>query len=115
VVLTVGPVAFLELSTPRGPVRVLAEGALVLGTCVMTLLWIRSNRVALDLTDWCDCATTTVRVIGASTGESGAPGGIDDELVFTLPDLRERILHDRTDEVEIVGSGNEALANRGMS
>jgi hypothetical protein len=113
--MTVGPVAFLELGTPRGPVRVLAEGALVLGTCVMTLLWIHSNRVALDLTDWCDCATTTVRVIGASTGESRSSGGIDDEPVFTLPNPRDPILHDRTDEVEIVGSGDEALSNRGMS
>jgi len=62
------PLAMLgivEVAAPPAPVRTLLRLALVLGTVAAMAVWVRANRAALDLQDWCACAasTITVRVI----------------------------------------------------
>ena len=66
--VTVPPLATLaviEMASPPNPVRTLLRCALALGTFAGMALWVRTNRAAFDLQDWCDCAgrTMTVRVI----------------------------------------------------
>jgi len=57
--------AAVEASAPSPPVRVLLRWALTLATFVGMGLWVRANRAAFDLQDWCDCAPQkmTIRVI----------------------------------------------------
>jgi hypothetical protein len=100
VLVALGSAGLIEISTPRGAARVAASGALVVGACVITIAWIRANRVALDLLDWCDCAPTAVRVVGARTADVHPPGRMDDTHAVTLPrvpdaaGLCERLLED---------------------
>ena len=55
----------VEVAAPSAPVRTLLRLALVLGAVAAMAVWVRANRAALDLQDWCECAasTITVRVI----------------------------------------------------
>jgi hypothetical protein len=62
------PLAMLgivEVAAPPVPLRTLLRLALVLGVVAAMAVWVRANRAALDLHDWCACAasTITVRVI----------------------------------------------------
>jgi hypothetical protein len=62
------PLAMLgvvEVAAPSTPVRTLLRLALVVGAVAAMAVWVRANRAALDLQDWCKCAasTITVRVI----------------------------------------------------
>jgi hypothetical protein len=62
------PLAVLAVTEAAGPstaVRTLARCALALSAFVAMAWWVRVNRAALDLEQWCDCAgrTITVRAI----------------------------------------------------
>ena len=71
--------AAVEASTPSPPLRAILRWTLAVGTFVGMGWWVRSNRAAFDLENWCACAPEkiTVRVI-----ESRRPGYIapDDDL-----------------------------------
>jgi len=54
--------AVLEAVTPPNALRTGLRYALVLTALAGMALWLRANRVAVDLQDWCDCAGTTVAV-----------------------------------------------------
>ena len=57
--------AAVEAGSPPFPARALLRWALALGTFVAMALWLRANRAAFDLQDWCGCApqAMTIRVI----------------------------------------------------
>jgi len=57
--------AVLEVAGPPNAVRTALRLVLALGAFAGMAMWVRSNRAAFDLADWCDCAgrTVTVRVI----------------------------------------------------
>lgn len=57
--------AAVEAGSPPLPARALLRWTLALGTFVAMALWLRANRAAFDLQDWCDCApqTMTIRLI----------------------------------------------------
>ncbi|PYM26198.1 MAG: hypothetical protein DMD78_04740 [Candidatus Rokuibacteriota bacterium] len=70
--------AAVEMASPPNAVRTILRFALALGTLGGMALWVHSNRAAVDLQDWCDCAgrTMTIRVI-----ESHRPAGPTDPPV----------------------------------
>src|SRR5882724_12629245 len=70
--------AVVEMAGPPNAVRTILRFVLALGTLGGMALWVRANRAAVDLQDWCDCAgrTMTVRVI-----ESRRPVPPPDPLV----------------------------------
>jgi len=55
----------LEVAGPSGAARVMLRVVLALATFAAMAVWVRSNRPALDLQQWCDCAaaSVTMRVI----------------------------------------------------
>lgn len=57
--------AGVEAAGPAGLPRIALRVAMTHGAVTAMGIWIRANRAALDLQDWCDCAseTVTVRVI----------------------------------------------------
>jgi hypothetical protein len=57
--------AIVEIASPPNPIRIVARCVLVLGTFLGLAWWVHSNRAALDLQQWCECAprTVTVRVV----------------------------------------------------
>jgi hypothetical protein len=57
--------ALVEVGRPPEPLRTVLRYALVLVAVGGMALWVRSNRAAFDLQQWCTCAgeTITVRVI----------------------------------------------------
>jgi hypothetical protein len=57
--------AVAEAAAPSGPLRTLLRYAAGLAVIAGMALWVRRNRVALDLSDWCACAgaEVTIRVI----------------------------------------------------
>jgi hypothetical protein len=57
--------AMVEAATPPSVLRAVLRYALALGAMAGMALWVRANRVAFDLQNWCDRAgaTITVRVI----------------------------------------------------
>lgn len=65
--LSLGAIATTELLAPAGLVRTVLEGALTLGAFIGAAGWVRSNRVPLELADWCDCVgeKTVIRVIAS--------------------------------------------------
>jgi hypothetical protein len=72
------PLAMLgivEVAAPAAPVRTVLRLALVLGVVAAMAVWVRANRAALDLQDWCAWAasTITVRVI-ESQRPAASPG-----------------------------------------
>ena len=76
--------AVVEMASPPNVVRTILRFALALGTLGGMALWVHSNRAAVDLQDWCDCAgrTMTIRVIEsrrpAPPLDSPAPEVIED-------------------------------------
>jgi hypothetical protein len=52
----------LEVGDPSGAARVMLRVVLALATFAAMAVWIRSNRPAFDLQQWCDCAAASVRV-----------------------------------------------------
>jgi hypothetical protein len=56
--------ALAEMAAPPS-LRTGVRCAIALGAFVTLAVWLRCNRAALDLQEWCDCAprTITVRVI----------------------------------------------------
>jgi hypothetical protein len=57
--------ALVEVVQPAHPVRVGLRCLLALGLFATMAVWLRVNRPALDLENWCDCAgqRMTIRVI----------------------------------------------------
>jgi hypothetical protein len=57
--------AAVEASAPAAPLRIVLRWALALATFAGMGWWVRSNRAAFDLQNWCDCAPQkmTIRVI----------------------------------------------------
>ncbi|MBI4627268.1 MAG: hypothetical protein HY729_01055 [Candidatus Rokubacteria bacterium] len=75
--------------------RIALECGIAVAAWGASVFWIRANRVALDLLDWCDCSakTITVRVImsrrarpedtcaaGAVVAPVGDPSGPESEI-----------------------------------
>ena len=88
--------AIVELSGPPNVARATLRYALALGVFAAMAAWIRSNRAAIELQDWCDCAsrTMTVRVIEhrppappapPRLERIPAPADVEHELAFTEP------------------------------
>ena len=67
--------AAVEVAGPSGVVRTVARGVLVLATFVGMGWWVRASQAALDLQQWCECAsrTVTVRVIESRRPEPSVP------------------------------------------
>ncbi|HET7343812.1 MAG TPA: hypothetical protein VFL90_20275 [Methylomirabilota bacterium] len=63
--------ALVEVASPPNPLRTLLRFVLGLGAFAGMAAWLRANRGAVDLQDWCECAgrQMIVRVI-----ESRRPG-----------------------------------------
>ncbi|MBI2159490.1 MAG: hypothetical protein HYU25_03700 [Candidatus Rokubacteria bacterium] len=93
--LAVAAFALAELAVRAPALRIALECAIAVAASGATLRWIRANRVALDLLEWCDCAakTITVRVIlsrparpedtcaaGALVTPVGDPSGPESEV-----------------------------------
>jgi len=57
--------AVVEMAAPPNAVRTILRFALAVGMVGGMAWWVHSNRAAVDLQDWCDCAgrTMTIRVI----------------------------------------------------
>jgi hypothetical protein len=57
--------AALEATAPAAPIRIALRWALALATFAGMGWWVRANRAAFDLENWCDCAPQkmTIRVI----------------------------------------------------
>jgi hypothetical protein len=54
--------AAAEIAGPAGIPRMVLRVVLTLGAFAGMAVWIRANRAALDLLDWCDCASRTITV-----------------------------------------------------
>ena len=83
--------AAVEASAPSPPVRVMLRWGLALATFIGMGLWVRANRAAFDLQQWCDCApqTITIRVIEShrpalAPGRVGRVPSWDEEPAETL-------------------------------
>ena len=76
--LTLAALATVEVFPSSGPPLTALRCGLALGGLVAMAVWARSNRVALEQQDWCDCAaeTITVRVIPSRRPE---PERVEDE------------------------------------
>jgi hypothetical protein len=55
----------VEFTSPPNPLRTVLRFVLAVGAFAGMAAWVRANRAALDLQNWCECAgqTMTVRVI----------------------------------------------------
>jgi hypothetical protein len=74
------PLAMLgivEVAAPSAPVRTLLRLALVLGAVAAMAVWVRANRAALDLQDWCECAASTITVRVIESQRPSAPPRAD--------------------------------------
>lgn len=70
------PLAMLgivEVAAPPAPVRTLLRLALVLGVVAAMAVWVRTNRAALDLQEWCACAASTITVRVIESPRPSAP------------------------------------------
>lgn len=70
------PLAMLgivEVAAPPAPLRTLLRLALVVGTVAAMAVWVRANRAALDLQEWCACAASTVTVRVIESPRPSAP------------------------------------------
>jgi hypothetical protein len=54
--------AVVEAAGPPNLVRTLLRSVLALAALVGMALWVRANRAAFDLQEWCDCASSTITV-----------------------------------------------------
>jgi hypothetical protein len=63
--LPLAALAVVEAVSPAGALRMALRCTCTTGAFALLALWIRSNRAALDLQQWCACApaTVTVRVV----------------------------------------------------
>lgn len=79
--------AVVELSGPPNALRLTLRWGLALGALATVAAWLRRNRAAIDLQDWCACAPQliTVRVIESRRPVS-APGPEPEER---LPEFAE--------------------------
>jgi hypothetical protein len=80
--------ALVEAARPPTAVRTLVGCVIAVATFVAMAWWLRINRAALDLQQWCDCAsrTLTLRVIESHRPAPSPPLELpppvtDDELV----------------------------------
>ena len=73
VCLPLAMLGIVEVAAPPAPVRTLLRLALVLGTVAAMAVWLRANRAALDLQDWCACAASTITVRVIESQRPSAP------------------------------------------
>jgi len=82
--------AAVEVTAPPHPARLLLRWGLALGSFLGIGLWLRANRAAFDLQDWCACAgeTVTVRII-PSRRPARHPHPAADESINLVPAAQE--------------------------
>ena len=75
VLLLVGLIGLVEVAVPAGGSRTIIEIAVVCGTFGLMLIWVRHNRVAMELNEW-DAHRPRGLVIAPSAleGHGDAPG-----------------------------------------
>ncbi len=80
--------AVVEAASPPNAVRTALRCVLALGAFAGMAAWVRSNRAAFDLQDWCDCAgqKVTVRVIES---RRAAPPALPPDPERPAPDWAE--------------------------
>jgi hypothetical protein len=54
--------AVVEAAGPPNLIRTVLRSVLALTVLVGMALWVRANRAAFDLQEWCDCAASTITV-----------------------------------------------------
>jgi hypothetical protein len=84
--------AIVELTAPANPLRTILRALFTVGIFAGMAGWLRRNRPAFDLQNWCACApgTITIRVIESPRAAPGtaprapAPGRHDEERELIL-------------------------------
>jgi hypothetical protein len=86
--------AVVEVATPPEVTRTVLRAALTLATLGGMAVWVRANRAAFDLQEWCACApaTITVRVIESRRSGAYVPPGADDPALTAVSEDSELIL-----------------------
>jgi hypothetical protein len=74
--LALGMLGIVEVAAPA-PARTLLRLALVLSAVGAMAVWVRANRAALDLQDWCACAASTITVRVIESQRPSAPSQSD--------------------------------------
>jgi len=72
--------AIVEATSPPNVLRTVLRSVLAMTVLIGMALWVRANRAAFDLQDWCECAasTVTVRVVESRRPEAArAPAPLD--------------------------------------
>jgi hypothetical protein len=84
----------VEVAAPAEPTRTALRYLLSLGVMIGMAVWLRARRPALDLAQWCACAssTVTVRVIESRrpSRPEAVPPDTDDALVLVGAQLAGR-------------------------
>src|SRR5262249_15943628 len=80
--------AAVEATAPPHPARALLRCIFAIGVLVSMGLWLRANRAAFDLQEWCACAgeTMTVRIVHPGRTASEPPA---DDREESVPAVRE--------------------------
>lgn len=67
--------AIVEAATLPNVLRIVLRCTLALAALIGIVLWIRANRPAFDLLEWCNCAaaTITVRVLESRRPAASSP------------------------------------------
>jgi len=73
VCLPLATLGIVEVAAVPAPVRTLLRLALVLVAVAAMAAWVRANRAALDLQDWCACAASTITVRVIESQRPSAP------------------------------------------
>ena len=73
VCLPLAMLGLVDVAAPPAPVRTLLRLTLVLGAFAAMAVWVRANRTALDLHEWCACAASTVTVRVIESPRPSAP------------------------------------------
>jgi hypothetical protein len=69
--------AFVEAVTFPTLPRIVLRGGLLLAMLAGTALWLRANRAAVDLQQWCDCAPRTMMIRVIESRRPEPPGRVD--------------------------------------
>jgi hypothetical protein len=85
--------AVVELAGFSAPVRTVLRCILTLGMFVGMGWWVHANRAAMDLEQWCDCAsrTITTRVIQSRRLERSSP--IPPPLAAPIEVDKDELIH----------------------
>lgn len=76
----------VEVAAPSEPARTALRYLLSLGVMIGMAAWLRAGRPAIDLAQWCACASSTVTVRVIESRRPSRPGPVlpdkDDALVL---------------------------------